>query len=338
MTTSKSPIISRIILTSTLLGSLLVLSAFLAISTGSSGSNLLETFSILIGKEDPDSIAATIIWQIRLPRVILAAAVGGTLALGGLVFQALLRNPLAEPYILGISGGSAIGAILAMLIGLSYFPGVAIFSFGGSLLVLGFITVIAGSTLGNTMLSRDSLLLGGVMMNAFCAAVIMFLISMTRSFQVQHILYWLMGDLSSLQKNQLLILFLVIPCFAVIFIMARPMNLLLLGKETAAAMGINVKKTVMLLLIITSLMVSIIVSLSGLVGFVGLVIPHIFRLILGPDHRLLVPSCLLGGASYLIFCDLLARVIPSSGAMPVGIITALIGAPLFIILLLRRST
>ncbi|MBE9520123.1 MAG: iron chelate uptake ABC transporter family permease subunit, partial [Proteobacteria bacterium] len=172
MTTNKSPIISRIILTSTLLGSLLVLSAFLAISTGSSGSNLLETFSILIGKGDPDSIAATIIWQIRLPRVILAAFVGGTLALGGLVFQALLRNPLAEPYILGISGGSAIGAILAMLIGLSYFPGVAIFSFGGSLLVLGFITVIAGSTLGNTMLSRDSLLLGGVMMNAFCAAVI----------------------------------------------------------------------------------------------------------------------------------------------------------------------
>jgi iron complex transport system permease protein len=160
---------------------------------------------------------------------------------------------------------------------------------------------------------------------------------MTRTFQVQHILFWLMGDLSSLQKAQLPILFLIIPCFAVIFILARPMNLLLLGRETAAAMGINVKNTVLLLLVITSLMVSIIVSLSGLVGFVGLVIPHIFRLILGPDHRLLVPSCILGGASYLIFCDLLARVLPSSGEMPVGIITALIGAPLFILLLLRRK-
>jgi iron complex transport system permease protein len=222
-----------------------------------------------------------------------------------------------------------------MLIGLSYFPGVTIFSFAGSLLVLAFVTVLAGTTQGNTMLSRDSLLLGGVMMNAFCAAVIMFLISMTRSFQVQHILYWLMGDLATMQKEQMPILLLVLPCFVVIFILARPMNLLLLGRETAAAMGINVKRIVLLLLVITSLMVSIIVSLSGLVGFVGLVIPHIFRLLLGPDHRLLVPSCLLGGAAYLILCDLLARILPASGELPVGIITALIGAPLFIVLLLR---
>ena len=327
---------TKIIFSILLLGTILILSAILAISAGSSGTHFLETLSILTGNSDPDSVTATIIWQIRLPRVILAAFVGGTLALGGLVFQALLRNPLAEPYILGISGGSAIGAILAMLIGLSYFPGVAILSFAGSLLVLVFVTTIAGATLGNTMLSRDSLLLGGVMMNAFCAAVIMFLISMTRSFQVQHILYWLMGDLATMQKNQLSILFLVVPCFVVIFILARPMNLLLLGRETAAAMGINVKNTVLLLLIVTSLMVSIIVSLSGLVGFVGLVIPHIFRMVLGPDHRLLVPSCLLGGASYLILCDLLARILPSSGELPVGIITALIGAPLFIILLLRH--
>lgn len=320
-----------------MLGTVLILSAIIGIAAGSSGTHFWETMSILAGNGDPDSITATILWQIRLPRVLLAAAVGGTLALGGLVFQALLRNPLAEPYILGISGGSAIGAILAMLIGLSYFPGVALFSFGGSLLVLAFVTTLAGTTLGNTMLSRDSLLLGGVMMNAFCAAVIMFLISMTRSFQVQHILYWLMGDMSSLQKNQLPILIAVIPCFALIFILARPMNLLLLGRETAAAMGINVKNTVLLLLVVTSLMVSIIVSLSGLVGFVGLVIPHIFRLLLGPDHRVLVPACILGGGSYLIFCDLLARVLPSAGEMPVGIITALIGAPLFILLLLRRS-
>jgi iron complex transport system permease protein len=321
--------------TTFLLCAVLIFISVVAISAGSSGIHFWETLKTLTGKSVTDSATATIIWQIRIPRVILAASVGGTLALGGLVFQALLRNPLAEPYILGISGGSAIGAILAMLIGLSFFPGVALFSFGGSLLVLAFVTTLAGTALGNTMLSRDSLLLGGVMMNAFCAAVIMFLISMTRSFQVQHILYWLMGDLSSLQGGQLAILILVIPCFAVIFIMARPMNLLLLGRETAAAMGINVKNTILLLLIITSLMVSIIVSLSGLVGFVGLVIPHIFRSIFGPDHRVLVPACILGGASYLIVCDLLARILPSSGEMPVGIITALIGAPLFIILLLR---
>jgi len=332
------PIGKKIIFTTLLLSIVLLLSSIIAMSAGSSGTHFWETLSILTGNSDPGSVTATIIWQIRLPRVILAAFVGGTLALGGLVFQALLRNPLAEPYILGISGGSAIGAILAMLIGLSYFPGVAIFSFAGSLLVLAFVTTLASTTLGNTMLGKDSLLLGGVMMNAFCAAVIMFLISMTRSFQVQHILYWLMGDLATIQKGQLSILFLLFPCFIIIFVLSRPMNLLLLGKETAAAMGINVKKIVLLLLVITSLMVSIIVSLSGLVGFVGLVIPHIFRLVLGPDHRILVPSCLLGGASYLILCDLLARILPSSGELPVGIITALIGAPLFIILLLRHRT
>ncbi|MBW2466243.1 MAG: iron chelate uptake ABC transporter family permease subunit, partial [Deltaproteobacteria bacterium] len=153
-----------------------------------------------------------------------------------------------------------------------------------------------------------------------------------------HILYLLMGDLASMQKSQLPILLLVLPCFVIIFILARPMNLLLLGREAAAAMGINVRNTVFLLLVITSLMVSIIVSLSGLVGFVGLVIPHIFRLVLGPDHRLLVPACLLGGGSYLVLCDLLARILPSSGEMPVGIITAMVGAPLFIILLLRQRT
>ena len=334
----NTPIGKTIVLTTLVLGTVLIVIGIIAISAGSSGMHFRDTLAILAGKSGPDNAAATIIWQIRLPRVILAAFVGGTLALGGLVFQALLRNPLAEPYILGISGGSAIGAILAMLIGLSYFPGVTIFSFTGSLLVLAFVTTLAGTTMGNTMLSRDSLLLGGVMMNAFCAAVIMFLISMTRSFQVQHILYWLMGDLATMQKEQLPVLLLVLPCFVVIFILARPMNLLLLGRETAAAMGINVKNIVLLLLIITSLMVSIIVSLSGLIGFVGLVIPHIFRLLLGPDHRLLVPSCLLGGASYLILCDLLARVLPSSGELPVGIITALIGAPLFIVLLLRSRT
>jgi iron complex transport system permease protein len=334
----NTPIGKKIVLTTFLLGTVLILFSIIAISAGSSGVHFWETLAILAGKTNPDSATATILYQIRLPRVILAAFVGGSLALGGLVFQALLRNPLAEPYILGISGGSAIGAILAMLLGLSYFPGVTIFSFTGSLLVLAFVTTLAGTTMGNTMLSRDSLLLGGVMMNAFCAAVIMFLISMTRSFQVQHILYWLMGDLATMQKGQLPILLLVLPCFVIIFILARPMNLLLLGRETAAAMGINVKSIVMLLLVITSLMVSIIVSLSGLIGFVGLVIPHILRLVLGPDHRLLVPSCLLGGASYLIVCDLLARVLPSSGELPVGIITALIGAPLFIVLLLRSRT
>ncbi|MCA1765064.1 MAG: iron ABC transporter permease [Desulfobulbaceae bacterium] len=223
---------------------------------------------------------------------------------------------------------------MAMLLGFSPFPGVALSSFGGSMLVL---LLVLGLAAGRSFVQRDSLLLGGVMMNALCGAVIMFLISLTRNTQVHHILFWLMGDLSMFSLGQLPMLLLILPCFVVIHILARPMNLLLMGRENAAAMGVNVKVVTNILLVATTFMVSIAVSNSGLIGFVGLVIPHILRLMVGADHRLLVPASILGGASYLILCDLLARSLPAGGEMPVGIVTALIGAPLFIFLLWRSS-
>lgn len=302
----------------------------LGLATGSSGFNPLETYNIITGKGDMQSAAATIVWQIRLPRVVLAAATGASLALGGLVFQALLRNPLAEPYILGISGGSAIGAIIGMLLGFSSFPGVPLAAFTGSMLTLTLIMVPAS---GRIMHNSNTLLLGGVMINAFCGAVIMLLISITRTSQVQHILFWLMGDLSRLTPDGMTVLLAVLPCFAVIIALARPMNILLLGRETASSLGLNVQNITLALLIITSFMVSLVVCQSGLIGFVGLVVPHVFRLLLGPDHRLLVPAGILGGASFLILCDLLGRTLPAGGEMPVGIVTALIGAPIFLFLL-----
>jgi len=316
------------------LSALLILAFLLGISLGSSELGFSEVIGAFRGRLDPESVAATIIWQIRFPRVALAAVVGGTLALGGVVFQALLRNSLAEPYILGVSGGSAIGAIIAMLLGLSPFPGVALASFGGSMLVL---FLVLGLAAGRSFVRRDSLLLGGVMMNALCGAVIMFLISLTRNTQVHHILFWLMGDLSMFSQGQLPMLLAILPCVIVIYILARPMNLLLMGSENAAVMGVNVKAVTNILLIATTFMVSIAVCNSGLIGFVGLVIPHILRLVIGADHRLLVPASVLGGGSYLILCDLLARSLPAGGEMPVGIVTALIGAPLFIFLLWRSS-
>ncbi|MFO7604795.1 MAG: iron ABC transporter permease [Desulfurivibrionaceae bacterium] len=316
------------------LGGLLVVAFLLGISLGSSELGFGEVIQAFKGELDPESVESAIIWQIRFPRVALAAIVGGTLALGGLVFQALLRNSLAEPYILGVSGGSAIGAIIAMLLGFSPFPGVALASFSGSMLVL---LLVLGLAAGRSFVQRDSLLLGGVMMNALCGAVIMFLISLTRNTQVHHILFWLMGDLSMFSMGQLPMLLLILPCFAVIHILARPMNLLLMGRENAAVMGVNVKAVTNILLVATTFMVSIAVSNSGLIGFVGLVIPHILRLMVGADHRLLVPASILGGASYLILCDLLARSLAAGGEMPVGIVTALIGAPLFIFLLWRSS-
>jgi iron complex transport system permease protein len=257
--------------------------------------------------------------------------VGATLSLGGLVFQALLRNPLAEPFILGVSGGSAIGAILGILLGLSRFPGICFTSFLGS---LGTLVLILVMSTGKSILRKDALLLSGVMVNAFCSAIIMFLVSITQDARLHNIIFWLMGDLSAADLPQVVVLgAILIPCFILVFVFSHAMNLLMMGKDMALTMGINIKAVTVTLLIVTSFMVSATVSFSGLVGFVGLVIPHLLRLVLGPDHRFLVPACLFGGASYLVFCDLLARTLPQQGEMPAGVITALIGAPLFIILL-----
>lgn len=328
------PLFRKIAALIILLGLLLAGVSLLSLSTGSTGGPA-EGLPVLFGLGEPDRTLSVIIWQIRLPRLILAGTVGAVLSVGGLVFQALLRNPLAEPYILGISGGSAVGAICGMYAGLALFPGVALTSFSGSMLTLALVLGLsAGST---THLRKDSLLLGGVMVNAFCGAIIMFLISLSRSSQVSHILFWLMGDLSMNEISRLPQLLAVLPCFLIIMLLARPMNLLLGGRESAASLGIDTRTVTLVLLVLTSLMVSLVVCHSGLIGFVGLTIPHIFRLLLGPDHRLLVPACILGGASYLIFCDLLARLLPAEGEMPVGIITALIGAPLFIFLLWRSK-
>ncbi|MBW1817362.1 MAG: iron ABC transporter permease, partial [Deltaproteobacteria bacterium] len=171
---------------------------------------------------------------------------------------------------------------------------------------------------------------------AFCSAVIMFLISITQDARLHNILFWLMGDLSMTDLGEVGILSLsVLPCFILIFWLSNTMNLLLLGREMAHTMGVNTRVVTFALLVVTSFMVSATVCHCGLVGFVGLVMPHLLRLLLGPDHRVLVPACVLGGAAYMVACDLLARVLPEQGEMPAGVVTALIGAPLFIYLLRR---
>ena len=307
----------------------------LGISMGSTAGGMKVVFQNLLGVRDSDSILNTIIWQIRFPRVLLAALVGATLSLGGLVFQALLRNPLAEPYILGISGGAAIGAIIGILMGFARFPGVSLTAFAGSIASLLLILVMSS---GQTILKKDSLLLSGVMVNAFCAAVIMFLISITQDSRLHNIIFWLMGDLSMGDMKHVGILAVTLfPCFFLIFWLSNTMNLLLMGKEMAQTMGVNIKAVTLTLLVATSFMVSATVSYCGLLGFVGLVMPHLLRLLLGPDHRVLVPACVLGGGAYMVFCDVLARVLPEQGEMPAGVITALIGAPLFIYLLKRSG-
>jgi iron complex transport system permease protein len=333
--TGGKPLRQRPAVVALLLAFLLAGALLASLLTGSSGVNVADVLSGLLAGGDSSSPAGAIVWRIRLPRALLAAAVGGTLSLGGLVFQARLRNALAEPYILGISGGAAVGAIAGMLAGLAMFPWGALASFLSSLLVMALVLLLArGRATGRS----ESLLLAGVMLNAFCSACIMFLLSLSESSQVHHILFWLMGDLSMAEPGQLWLFPPLFACFFVILIHARPMNLLLTGEESAAALGLHVRRVTWVLLGVTSLMVSLVVSQAGLVGFVGLVVPHFFRLCCGPDHRVLVPACILGGGAYLVLCDLLARSLPASGEMPVGVITAMIGAPLFIIMLWRSRT
>lgn len=325
---------SRIVLVCLVLSLLLTAVMLMGLGMGSSGSGLEPVWTTLFGGGTADSMQAAIVWRIRLPRVLLATLVGAALSLGGLVFQALLKNPLAEPYILGISGGAAIGAILGIMLGLSRIPGVAATAFSGSLATLLLIIAISS---GRAMLVKDALLLSGVMVNAFCTAVIMFLLSITQDARLHNIIFWLMGDLSASQLHHVgWLAAILLPCFVMIFIYSNHMNLLQLGSDMAASMGVHVRLVTLVLLVTTSLMVSITVSQCGLIGFVGLVIPHLLRLIVGPDHRVLVPACILGGGAYMVTCDILARVLPPQGEMPGGVITAMIGAPLFIILL-RRS-
>ena len=324
----------RVLAVSMFTALILAVSIVLGISLGSTGAGA-DFWSWALGKSK-DPVLEAIVWNIRLPRVMMAALVGAVLSLGGLVFQALLRNPLAEPYILGISGGSAVGAIIGILMGLSRFPGVSITAFAGSMATLALILMLASE---RSILKKDSLLLSGVMVNAFCTAVIMFLVSMTQDSRLHNIIYWLMGDLASADISQIRIIgLIVLPCVALIFGLSHAMNLLLMGKEMARTMGVNIAVVTLTLLTVTSLMVSVTVSACGLLGFVGLVIPHLLRLILGPDHRVLAPACIFGGGAYMVLCDVLARVLPQQGEMPAGVITAMIGAPLFVILLKRSGS
>ncbi|ROQ93185.1 FecCD family ABC transporter permease [Desulfosoma caldarium] len=304
-------------------------------AVGSSGTDFTAVFRSLQGKKALEATQWTILWRLRWPRVLMAMETGAALALGGLVFQALLRNPLAEPYILGTSGGAAVGAILGILMGLSPFPGVGAAAFASSALSLALVVLLASGRAG---LRREALLLSGVMVNAFCGALILFFVSTTQDARLHTILFWLMGDLSRADMAVVWRLGAVLAvCAVILFAMARPMNVMLMGRDVAKSLGVSVTWMRLFLLGVTTVMVSAAVCATGLLGFVGLAVPHGLRLLFGPDHRVLVPACFLGGGAYLIGCDALARWIPQHGEMPAGVVTALIGAPLFIVLL-RRAT
>jgi iron complex transport system permease protein len=319
-------------------GLLLLLLAASSLTALCLGSTLISPAQVLaaLGGHAHGSITGALVVDLRLPRLFLAILAGAALSVGGLVFQALLRNPLAEPYVLGVSGGAAIGGIGALLLG---FGGMALrlpASFCG-----GILTLLAVLAVGKRLRAsgRNTLLLAGVILNAFCGALILFLISMTPQHALASVVYWLMGGLSyNAPVDALALAGATLPCMAVVALLAHRMNVLQLGEDTAQTMGVRVAAVRHALLWATTIMVSATVAICGPLGFIGLVVPHALRSLFGADHRILVPACALGGGAYLALCDALARTLPATGELPVGVVTAMIGAPIFIALLTRRAS
>jgi iron complex transport system permease protein len=318
----------------------------MALSLGSVPIPLSKTWSILfhglVGSApsaDWTAKDSTIILQLRLPRVLSGALVGAALAIAGAVLQALLRNPLADPLVLGISSGSAVGAVLAILFGLGTsflgnyaVPGAA---FGGALLTLFLVYAISRV---EGRVPTQTMLLAGIIVSSFFSAIIMFLISVTTDERLFNVTFWLMGNLEFVASKALLPLFLYLLLGGIVlFSLARDLNLMALGEETAAELGVEVEKVKKIVFVFSSLITGAVVSMSGLIGFVGLIVPHIVRMIWGPDHRFLIPASALVGAMILVLADTIARTAMAPLEIPVGVVTALGGAPFFIFLLKRKG-
>ena len=324
----------RLAVTLAALGALLALCLALGLALGPSGLAPREAFEALRG--GVGGASADIVLGVRLPRIALAAGVGAALAVAGAVFQALLRNPLADPFVLGVSGGAALGGIavlaLGSLVGLGY-AAVPPAAFAGALGAVLLLLAVAGPA---GRLSSTTLLLTGVVFNAFASAAIVFLASLAGLTEGAQIFLWLIGNLSDARPALAVWLALfVLAGLAVTIPLARALDLLALGEESAALLGIDAARARRWLLIASSLLVGAAVSVAGLVGFVGLVVPHALRLALGPDHRLLVPASALAGAAFLVLCDTLARSLLGGRELPVGALTALAGGPFFLFLLRR---
>jgi iron complex transport system permease protein len=302
------------------------------------GAGKVSVAQLLPGGAELSEVQRTILFEVRVPRVLLAALLGGALTVAGVVFQALLRNPLADPYVLGVSGGASIGGVLALVLGASHLLGgvaVPLFAFGGALGALMLIKWIA--TVHGRLTVYDILLTGAIF-NAFSAALIYFIQSIASLQQLHEIVFYLMGRIPAFDYQTLLLLAsFIFVTVVLLFSMSRDYNMLTLGEEGALQLGVNIERTKLFTFILGSLLTGLAVSVSGLIGFVGLVVPHILRLILGPDHRLLLPAAFLGGAAFLVLADLLARLLLAPNELPVGVVTALIGGPFFLFLLRRRS-
>ncbi|MFV0241620.1 MAG: FecCD family ABC transporter permease [Lacrimispora sphenoides] len=328
-----------------------VATVVISVSIGQVSIPFQQSFKILIhqltggqiGDESElvNRMFADIIWQIRFPRVLLAMIVGAGLALCGVVMQASVQNPLADPYILGISSGGALGATFSIMLGfgaggmLGEF-GVATWAFIGALSAAALVLVLA-SIGGKT--SSVKLVLAGTVINALCSASSNFIIYFAKNSEgIRSVSFWTMGSLTSAEWDTLPLVSAVVIAAIIFFLFqSRVMNTMLMGEETAITLGVNLNFYRRLYMVISSVVTGVLVSSCGIIGFVGLIIPHIVRSIVGSDHKRLVPAAILFGGLFMMWTDIFARTVIPNGEMPIGIVTSLFGAPVFMYILIRKS-
>ncbi|MGC8604531.1 MAG: FecCD family ABC transporter permease [Desulfomonilaceae bacterium] len=278
----------------------------------------------------------TIVFSYRLPRILLACVVGAGLACSGVVFQGVLRNPLADPYIIGIAAGGALGAVVSIsLFNCRGLFSTSVASFVGSLVAVG---LVYGLTIvRNNSSYVNTVILAGIIVGSMMNALMLLIISVTNSNELQRVLFWLMGDFSLADYQKILFAGPIVTIGSLlIYLNANRLNVLALGEESAWNLGVDVQKCRFFLMIVAALITGSVVSVAGPIGFVGLVAPHSMRLLFGVDHRLLLPTAFLGGAIFLVISDTVARLVAYPVELPVGVITALSGAPFFLYLLLRN--
>jgi iron complex transport system permease protein len=299
-----------------------------SVGTGSVGLSPAQVMAVLLG--EGSDLQRTLVLELRLPRTLSAFATGGLLAVAGALMQVLLRNPLADPYVLGLSGGAAVGALLALLAGLG---GVIVSgsAFGGALLAT---LMVFGLAHGTGSWTPSRLLLTGVVVAAGWGAVITLMLAISPMQRLPGMLYWLMGDVSYARTPWPALGVLFVVCL-VLMPLGRSLNVLARGPMQAAALGVSVRPLEWTIYVIASLLTATAVTMAGSIGFVGLVVPHMLRLVLGNDQRLILPASALAGGALLVLADTLARVVIAPEQLPVGVITALLGVPMFLYLLYR---
>ncbi len=326
----------RVIRISLALVLLVFLTFLFSLLLGTAEISLGNLWGLVTGSGHVEETVKMIVLKIRLPRIILAGLVGFSLSLAGLVFQGLLRNPLADPFVLGISSGAAFGAVIGIVLGLGFRFGVPATAFAGALVAIYLVMTVGRRDMG---LESSTILLAGVIINAFFTAIIMFFIATAADNRLHTMLFWLYGDLSQSRFSESAVIAPVLLVASItLYGFSRHLNLITAGEETALQLGVDVEKAKLICFLAVSLIIGLVVAFSGLIGFVGLIVPHLGRMIYGSDHRLLMPVSALGGAAFLIAADTLARTVISPSELPVGVITAFLGAPFFVYLLKTRGS